>query len=145
MPFLSEGGPGQIAPPPCLSEHRVGGLDVSRDAVSRLQQEQNLLFESILLGLGGRDLVEQCREFLIGLDGRLVSLEARQATVDLRHLFLQLPARVLVLSEPYLRSFHSRRRLGHAFLNLPFCCRHIGQPALHDFGGGVELLQGDER
>ncbi len=110
LPFGVQTGPADLSVPTRIRERLLGRLDLRRDDVGRFEQNENLFLDRVLLGLGGRDLVEQRREFLVGLDGCLVVFEAGQPAVDDRDLLLELAARVLVLREPCLRGVNGLRR-----------------------------------
>ena len=94
--------------------------------------------------LGRRDLVKERRELLVGLDRGLVILEARQASVHLRDLLLQLAARLLVHRSSAPWPIPRQRSDRDAVLHLALCRRQLAQPSSRQLSGRVELLQRNE-
>ena len=125
----------------------LGRLDVGRDGVGRFDQDENLLLDRVFLALGRRDLVEERRVFLVGLDGGLVIVEARQAAVDTARPPSRARGATCWFSvEPRLRRVHGCVCGGDTVLRRsPAPRRQLTQPPSRRLSGRVQLLKRDER
>jgi hypothetical protein len=122
-------------------QHRLIFLLFGNERVGFFHQHENLLFESVLLDLAGRDFVRERLILLIRLDGGLVILESRQARLDGRDIFFEQFARVMILLDPRLGGLERTSSLRKVGRDRLLGRGKLRQPLARGVNGGVNLLE----